>query len=549
MSSPESKATDPNFPPDSPQPELAIAPGNNEDTSFGELLPDEQVKFDEIDEPDEPEIASTPTEKLITDEEVARLEKENLTSPDPTDPLRLYLQQIGKVDLLTKKQEVELAMQIERGDDKAKKHMIEANLRLVVSIAKKYTNNGLSLLDLIQEGSLGLIRAAEKFDYRKGFKFSTYATWWIRQGITRALADKPRNIKIPVHQIQNINKVNEARRLVESEQGGREATPEQIAKLVNMSVEKIVELEQITKDTISLDIPMGENEGRDFELIDTIADQSSKPLDIVSYTMQKEVLLDALLQLPEKQSISIILRLRHGINPQGKTFTLNEVASCMGVTRERIRQRQTEGEKALQKIVDSHQTTAEILGLSPEEVVERQALAEKKLNDVLAKNMPSEAFEQIVTLKGLLKQIEAKRIRFTPAQKEVLSFLHLYHRDIAKRLGIRARAEKNRISGLKKKNEGVSIEELAIWALISGNLNISDDLDRLKNKKVGILSKENRETLSLRLKGMEYQEIADRIGIPYGTVDWRMKSIYKQLGGSNLRENLIIAYLHGQLDF
>jgi RNA polymerase primary sigma factor len=257
----------------------------------------------------------------------------DLTVEPSLDSLRLYLRSIGSVDLLTKAEEVALAKLIERGDMGAKRHMVEANLRLVVSIAKSYLGRGLSFLDLIQEGSLGLIRAVEKFDYRRGYKFSTYATWWIRQAVTRALADKSRTIRIPVHMVEKLNRVVHVERaLVQSL--GREPEPHEIADELNWKVDDVRAVLRVSQLPVSLEKPIGDEE--DSELGDFVADDSSEsPFETASENLQREDVQRALALLPTRDRE--VLELRYGLNGR-RPLTLEEVGDAFGVTRERIRQ-------------------------------------------------------------------------------------------------------------------------------------------------------------------------------------------------------------------
>ncbi len=262
-----------------------------------------------------------------------RKQELDLTVEPSLDSLRLYLRSIGSVELLTAEQEIDLAMRIERGDMGAKRHMVEANLRLVVSIAKSYLGRGLSFLDLIQEGSLGLIRAVEKFDYRRGYKFSTYATWWIRQAVTRALADKSRTIRIPVHMVEKLNRViHVERQLVQ--RLGREPEPFEIAKELECSAQDVRDIQRISQMPVSLDKPVGDEE--DSELSDFVADQTTEsPFEQASETMQRENVQQALGMLPARERE--VLELRYGLNGRDP-LTLEEVGDAFGVTRERIRQ-------------------------------------------------------------------------------------------------------------------------------------------------------------------------------------------------------------------
>jgi len=278
-----------------------------------------------------------PHEQITPEDEKAAAKEANakldLTVEPSLDSLRLYLREIGKVPLLTADQEVYLAKRIERGDMIAKTQMIEANLRLVVSIAKGYLGRGLSFLDLIQEGSLGLIRAVEKFDYRKGYKFSTYATWWIRQAVTRAIADKARTIRIPVHMVEKLNKVvHIERQLVQ--RLGREPRPEEIAEELEITTDEVREILRMAQHPVSLEKPIGEEE--DSELGDFVEDENTEtPDEAASLTLRRSDIEHALNALPERERQ--VIELRFGLTG-GQPCTLEEVGRAFGVTRERIRQ-------------------------------------------------------------------------------------------------------------------------------------------------------------------------------------------------------------------
>ncbi len=281
----------------------------------------------------------------LDDEEEVELDKIDLSVPEGVsieDPVRMYLKEIGKVPLLTAEEEIELAKRMEQGDEEAKKRLAEANLRLVVSIAKRYVGRGMLFLDLIQEGNLGLIKAVEKFDYRKGYKFSTYATWWIRQAITRAIADQARTIRIPVHMVETINKLIRVSRQLLQELG-REPTPEEIADEMDMSVERVREILKISQEPVSLETPIGEEE--DSHLGDFIQDDNVPvPADAAAFTLLKEQLVEVLGTLTEREQK--VLRLRFGLD-DGRARTLEEVGKEFNVTRERIRQIEA---KALRKL-------------------------------------------------------------------------------------------------------------------------------------------------------------------------------------------------------
>lgn len=275
-------------------------------------------------------------------EDLAAIEIPVSESYQTEDPVRMYLKEIGKVALLSSDEEIELAKRMDQGDEQAKQRLAEANLRLVVSIAKRYVGRGMQLLDLIQEGNLGLIKAVDKFEYQKGFKFSTYATWWIRQAITRAIADQARTIRIPVHMVETINKVvRESRQLLQ--ELGREPTPEEIAKRMDMPAERVEEILKISQEPVSLETPIGEED--DSHLGDFIQDEHIiGPSDSATFTLLREHLLEVLTTLSDREQK--VLRLRFGLD-DGRTRTLEEVGREFDVTRERIRQIEA---KALRKL-------------------------------------------------------------------------------------------------------------------------------------------------------------------------------------------------------
>ena len=288
---------------------------------------------------DEPDIDDLKEVENLKLDEITETSYEGISVDDP---VRMYLREIGKIPLLSYDKELELAKRILEGDEEAKQELAEANLRLVVSIAKKYVGRGMLFLDLIQEGNMGLIKAVEQFDYTKGFKFSTYATWWIRQAITRAIADQARTIRIPVHMVETINRlIRTSRHLLQ--QLGREPTPEEIAKEMDMSVEKVMEIQKIAQDPVSLETPIGEED--DSHLGDFIQDEDSPaPQDAASYTLLREQLEEVMKTLTPREAK--VLRLRFGLD-DGKARTLEEVGKEFDVTRERIRQIEA---KALRKL-------------------------------------------------------------------------------------------------------------------------------------------------------------------------------------------------------
>jgi RNA polymerase primary sigma factor len=282
-------------------------------------------------------------EEALDDDSIVEDPSENIPEGvNIDDPVRMYLKEIGKVPLLTAEEEVELAKRMEQGDEMAKRKLVEANLRLVVSIAKRYVGRGMLFLDLIQEGNLGLIKAVEKFDHKKGFKFSTYATWWIRQAITRAIADQARTIRIPVHMVETINKlVRVSRQLLQ--EYGREPLPEEIAEEMGIPEEKVREIMKIAQEPVSLETPIGEEE--DSHLGDFIPDEDAPaPAEAAAFTLLKEQLMDVLDTLTDREEK--VLRLRFGLD-DGRARTLEEVGKEFDVTRERIRQIEA---KALRKL-------------------------------------------------------------------------------------------------------------------------------------------------------------------------------------------------------
>ena len=293
-----------------------------------------------LDDIDMPEIEELNEIEEVTEEEMADVKVDDSYSTD--DPVRMFLKEIGKVPLLTAEEEVELAIRMSQGDEEAKRRMTEANLRLVVSIAKRYVGRGMLFLDLIQEGNLGLIKAVEKFDYTKGYKFSTYATWWIRQAITRAIADQARTIRIPVHMVETINKVIRVSRQLLQELG-HDPSAEEIAAEMGMPVEKVREILKIAQEPVSLETPIGEEE--DSHLGDFIPDEdASEPSEAASFSLLKEQLMEVLDTLTPREKK--VLELRFGI-VDGRTRTLEEVGKEFNVTRERIRQIEA---KALRKL-------------------------------------------------------------------------------------------------------------------------------------------------------------------------------------------------------
>jgi len=297
------------------------------------------VLKDDIDD-EEPELEDLEEVENLKLDDISNIN--DVEGPNTDDPVRMYLREIGRIPLLTSEEELDLAKRVLENDEEAKKKLAESNLRLVVSIAKKYVGRGMLFLDLIQEGNMGLIKAVEKFDYTKGFKFSTYATWWIRQAITRAIADQARTIRVPVHMVETINKlIRTSRHLLQ--QLGREPTPEEIAEEMEIPVEKVMEIQKIAQDPVSLETPIGEED--DSHLGDFIPDdESPAPQDSAAYTLLKEQLEEVMSTLTPREAK--VLKLRFGLE-DGKARTLEEVGREFQVTRERIRQIEA---KALRKL-------------------------------------------------------------------------------------------------------------------------------------------------------------------------------------------------------
>lgn len=323
--------------------QITIVDSKNSDEEEIDLEKDLDIVSDDEDEDiDLDELRSFEEELSKEDKLEAIREKGKNKVVITDDPVRMYLKEIGRIPLLTYEEEVELAKRIESGDQRAKDQLAEANLRLVVSIAKRYVGRGMQFLDLIQEGNMGLIKAVDKFEHKKGFKFSTYATWWIRQAITRAIADQARTIRIPVHMVETINKLVRAQRQLVQELG-RDPLPEEVAELMNMDVEKVREVQKIAQEPVSLETPIGEEE--DSHLGDFIPDEEIlSPSDAATNTMLREQLISVLDTLTDRERK--VLALRFGLD-DGRTRTLEEVGQAFDVTRERIRQIEA---KALRKL-------------------------------------------------------------------------------------------------------------------------------------------------------------------------------------------------------
>lgn len=323
--------------------QITIVELKNSDDEEIDLEKDLDIVSDDEDEDIDLEELRSFEEELSKEDKLEAIREKGKNKVVITDdPVRMYLKEIGRIPLLTYEEEVELAKRIEAGDQRAKDQLAEANLRLVVSIAKRYVGRGMQFLDLIQEGNMGLIKAVDKFEHKKGFKFSTYATWWIRQAITRAIADQARTIRIPVHMVETINKLVRAQRQLVQELG-RDPLPEEVAELMNMDVEKVREVQKIAQEPVSLETPIGEEE--DSHLGDFIPDEEIlSPSDAATNTMLREQLISVLDTLTDRERK--VLALRFGLD-DGRTRTLEEVGQAFDVTRERIRQIEA---KALRKL-------------------------------------------------------------------------------------------------------------------------------------------------------------------------------------------------------
>ena len=323
--------------------QITIVDSKNSDDEEIDLEKDLDIVSDDEDEDIDLDELRSFEEELSKEDKLEAIRGKGKNKVVITDdPVRMYLKEIGRIPLLTYEEEVELAKRIEAGDQRAKDQLAEANLRLVVSIAKRYVGRGMQFLDLIQEGNMGLIKAVDKFEHKKGFKFSTYATWWIRQAITRAIADQARTIRIPVHMVETINKLVRAQRQLVQELG-RDPLPEEVAELMNMDVEKVREVQKIAQEPVSLETPIGEEE--DSHLGDFIPDEEIlSPSDAATNTMLREQLISVLDTLTDRERK--VLALRFGLD-DGRTRTLEEVGQAFDVTRERIRQIEA---KALRKL-------------------------------------------------------------------------------------------------------------------------------------------------------------------------------------------------------
>ena len=323
----------------------SMSPSEQQYDRIIEYLEHKGIDVLQISDTDDDDALLLPDDSEFEDEQEENLDKLELSVPEgisTDDPVRMYLKEIGRIPLLTSEEEVELAKRMSEGDEEAKKKLAEANLRLVVSIAKRYAGRGMQLLDLIQEGNLGLIKAVEKFDYTKGYKFSTYATWWIKQAITRAIADQARTIRIPVHMVETINKVKKVSNQL-LHKNGHEPTADEIAKELDMPVDKVREIMRVAQEPVSLETPIGEEE--DSHLGDFIPDDDAPaPAEAASHTLLKEQLSDVLQTLTPREEK--VLRLRFGLE-DGRSRTLEEVGKEFNVTRERIRQIEA---KALRKL-------------------------------------------------------------------------------------------------------------------------------------------------------------------------------------------------------
>lgn len=504
----------------------------------------EQYTGAALDTFEESDVESEESVPLLNDEEVALLAAENEASINPSDTLKFYLRQIGKVDLLTADQEVSLAKACEKGDPDAKDQLIEANLRLVVSIAKKYRGFGLPFLDLIQEGNLGLIRAAEKFDHRRGFKFSTYASWWIKQGITRSLADKSRNIRLPAHVAQYATAINRIEHEIQSTEG-REVSTEELTQRLNLDVEDIDRIRRHARGTLSLNTPVGQSGESNIERMDLLIDEeTASPIDVLTQSEREREVRNAVTLLARRERI--VLQLRSGMNPRQEKITLRDTAICLGgLSSESVRLAEKKGFRRLRNLLSLDLPISDIAGLSNEDIAEIQQDDNRELSDILNKYLPE---PEILTIKALLQQIEAQRVKMTPAQRELARYLHLTNEEIAERIGLQRTTVRAMMRDIRN-NTSLTIEQLAIWCLKNGHLDATEDeVNTLKAKQKRPLSAEAQAALTIRMQTANYQTIGDRLNITSVAAGARIHRAFKALGGESPRENLIIAYLNGQLD-
>lgn len=504
--------------------ELSVVQYEEDDDPESEST--QEIDPDSTDKPDDSEIESTSEEEQLSDEEVAKLVQGNKADSDPSNPLGLYLRNIGKVDLLTKEEEAKLAKRIERGDDEAKKHMIEANLRLVVSIAKRYTDRGLPLTDLIQEGCIGLVRAVEKFDWRKGYKFSTYAAWWIRQAVTRSIADKGQNIRMPVHVVEKVNKIRQARKFYGAEHG-RDATTADLAEILEMTIEEVETLEEHAKGTVSLNTTLGA-EGDSIELGDMLPDEDIvDPLENLIQNYRTEVFREALKNLDARKRKIIILRYSVGSNE--KPLTLKEVGEIVGLTRERVRQEENKAIGELIKILTPQvdqiekERVARLLQAKREEVQLRLDLAKRAKSEI-------------------------DKYGISDEELSVLRQLHLENTEITEKIGMDTGKITENVRSIEEKT-GFSRRQQIIWAYKSGNLDMGNEIaDRLNSVDIRPLSEKQKEAFSLLCKGLGYQAISETMGVKLNTTETKMRLVRKNLVVSSPAERVLVAYIHDQLD-
>lgn len=470
-------------------------------------------EFDELPtEPKEdPEVTETSEDAAL-----AAHAKEGLN--DNTEALSIYLRQIGKFPLLSGRQEVELAKRVERGDLSAKEQFINSNLRLVVSIAKRYRGRGLPFLDLIEEGTLGLVRAVEKFDHERGFKFSTYATWWIRQAVTRGLADKSRTIRLPVHIVDKLDKINAAQRDINASLNGEhEASFQQIADATGLKEEEVEKLLKIQKTItpVSLEKPVGENE-EDAELGDMIAGDVD-PVEEVAISLRDQTLHDAIDTLPYRERV--VIARRYGLKGQ-ENQTLDDIGKSLNLTRERIRQIEN---SALNKLVNMKE-----VNLGVRDPGEGSWIG--------APNADSD------------HEVALKDFHLTERQTEVLRYAHLSLEEIAEFMEDLSATDVMDVLGSAQAKTGRTDAELTLLALDSRHLVFANGhLQKLKSLLVRPLSDDQQAILEYKISGLSHQEIADKIGTDRAEAAKAIYGIFNQLGATHLREAAVIARLHGQL--
>lgn len=515
-----------------------------------------ELQADELSESEQPEVVEKPlpdnvvpikSGAIIPASTIEAEEADNYKNEEGnTDSLGLYLKQIGKYPLLKAEDEIRLAKRIEKGDDRAKEKMYESNLRLVVSIAKRYNDKGLDLLDLIQEGNIGLERAVVKFDHHKGFKFSTYASWWIRQGITRALANQVRTVRLPVHLLGDVNKASAIRSRISAEEG-RSATVEEIAKeMGNKDPADVTKFLALREDAISLQTPVGED-GSNHELGDVVEDETADPFSKTADTLRNESLYDELNNLKDRDRL--VIELRYGLTGEDP-MTLVEVGKIIGVTRERVRQIEI---ATLDKLNSKFKTpdlgTVALGSTYREEDVVYPPDIEFAIPKV-DKSTPTEATDTAESVKDKNKFVENIDLKelFLDSELAVLRLLHLDNKEIAQELSIDESTIRTHMNSMKKKSH-LSECELMFTAYKTGYLDMGEgEIEKLQ-KPAREMTIAQRKAFSLKVSGKSNEEIGTEMGIATSTARTHLYGAYRRLGGgSTLRKQALIAMAYNQLD-